>query len=208
LVKADFENGALITTACSGCSSSDEMEMFLPQDSCLEIPLPSFKPSRFYSCRHAASVVAGLMEFFKLIVSNLEDLHEQLVTHLVLDSTISPGWQKSNRALLTSRGTHISCLINDQYHVFCFTVAQKENGDISLLCGICNRRMCSHSVGAQGYEYTETLPPAPLSFTAVRDRHIVYSKTKYPFDYGLAKSNLSTSLDLQSIITNRFLSRK
>ena len=83
ILAAKFSTGSLIVTACSACASNQNLQMFLPYGSCINIQAPVFLINRFMSCKHSASVVAGLCDRHRVSSRmNTKKIHDCLAIYL------------------------------------------------------------------------------------------------------------------------------
>ena len=109
-----FRGGSLLVTACSGCATRSNLQMFLPLGPCLNLDHPPFSVDRFICCKHTASVLSKLFDCHR-IASNidLKEKHDLLINSLdtCRDQHIHTGWQNLGQRILTDRNQLYSCSI-------------------------------------------------------------------------------------------------
>ena len=187
-----FSNGSLIMTACNGCPSYQNLEVYLPAGTCSDIELPSFSSDRFVACKHTASVISELCDHHRIPTRfDLLQKHNLLATLLNNPTTsVTSGWQNLGPKLLTFRKHLLGCFLTSEFHLLCFNLSKLKNQTI-LLCNICNRRNCSHCKVAEQEEFPESLPESSKPGTTSRERYTLYSTVKYSFDFGGLKEDIS-----------------
>ena len=205
-----FRNGSLIITACSSCSSYQNLQMFLPIDSCCDLERPTFSPDRFYSCRHAASVISEVCDHFKIPSKRIDILqrHNFLNEMLNTSGNVTAGWQSLGTNLLTLRKHVFGCYLTSEYHLLSFNLSRK-NDKLFLLCNSCNRRNCSHCQVANQNEYQGIVPESTSpEFTSTKERHTLYSTLPYSIDTGGFDGDFSPGRTdrIHQIIRSRALS--
>ena len=200
LLVVHFSDGALLITACSGCSSCQALEMYLPSGSCMHLNCPPYSNDRFVTCEHSAVVISILCDRHRITYSNsLQHIHHQLIQCLNTGGgAVECGWQNLNGNFKTDRGLKHACFLTTEYLLLCFNLS-KKNDRFIMVCNTCNRTNCSHCRTASQHDYTEELPTNNGPNLAVFKRHTLISTKTYPFDYGGFVGDLTPSL---TFITN------
>lgn len=188
-----FSNGSLIMTACNGCPSYQNLEVYLPAGTCRDIELPSFSSDRFVACKHTASVISELCDHNR-IPTRLDLLQKHNLLATLLNNptnSVRFGWQNLGPRILTFRKHILGCFLTSEFHLLCFNISKLKDR-ILLLCNLCNRRNCSHCKVAEQEELHESLPESTNPGTSTsRERYTLYSTVKYSFDFGGLREDIS-----------------
>jgi hypothetical protein len=187
LILIEFTNGALIVTACSACSSFQNLQLFMPIGSCSHMLCPGMSIERFISCKHSASVVSELCDQMKIpTLINMQEKHNILATYLKTGGkSIKPGWQNLGPCLRIGKHHQFACFLTNEYHLLSFNVSRAAGSEkILFSCNSCKRRNCSHCKVAGQQEYPEVVTASATPQNISKERHTLYSTLPYSIDYG------------------------
>jgi hypothetical protein len=199
LLVVKFRGGSLLVTACSGCATRSNLQMFLPLGPCLNLDHPPFSVDRFICCKHTASVLSELFDRHRIASNiNIKEKHDLLINSLDTwtNQHIHTGWQNLGKRILTDRNQLYSCFLTNEYHLLCFYISRLSNSETVLfLCSICNKRNCSHCKVVQQENFSDAVPIARSdNYKNSNARYTFYSSLTYPFDYGGFDNDTSPDL--------------